>query len=47
MVWMYHKNFPQGRIFESEEAAPKGSVDSPAKLGRSPGRPKKTNDDNT
>ena len=45
MVFMYHKDCPEGRVFESEKDAPRGWVDTPAKLGRGPGRPKKAEAD--
>ncbi len=32
MVWMYHKDCPKGRVFESAKDAPRGWVDSPAKI---------------
>lgn len=41
MVWMYHKDFPEGRLFTEAKDAPKGSVDTPAKLKTT----KKPNDD--
>ena len=44
MVWMYHKDFPEGRLFETEEDAPRGSVDSPAKIKT---RAKKSDGDNS
>jgi hypothetical protein len=32
MMWRYHKDCPEGRIFESEADVPRGWVDSPAKI---------------
>jgi len=46
-VWLYHKDYPEGKIFEdiTEEEAKRldaeGWVDTPAKLKRRPGRPPK------
>ena len=34
MVFMYHKDCPEGRVFDSEKDAPRGWVDSPAKIKR-------------
>lgn len=32
MVWMYHRDCPEGKLFERQEDAPRGWVDTPAKL---------------
>lgn len=34
MIWMYHKDCPQGRVFASEYDVPDGWVDSPAKIDK-------------
>lgn len=33
-TWRYHKDMPQGKIFEVGEEIPAGWVDSPSKIGQ-------------